>query len=110
MMGNTGVDGWPGGHEQTADTEELRPEHLLDAPQSGLSGLWRPAGLLDYFRLHRAPIVAHTRVRSDDPLRPGDIIVLQTAGGPRTNLWARVVSCTPDGPVHQVVLALFADP
>lgn len=105
-MVNTNVSGmWAGVAEVSA------PE-VTSAPAGGwgVTGLWRPAGVLDRWRLRHAPIVARAHVRSDDALPIGAIVVLSTADEANSDLWLRVIACTPGEVGFALTLGLLGEP
>ncbi len=76
----------------------------------GVTGMWRPAGMLDWWRLRGAPIVARTSVRSDDELRLGSVIVLTTAGNNPSDMWLRVLGCTRLESGYAISLGVLGEP
>lgn len=94
------------GVESTADVV-YQP---VESVPWGMTGLWRPAGMLDWWRLRNAPVVARTCVRSDDQLRLGSVIVLTTAGENPTDMWLRVIGCTPIEGGYAISLGVLGQP
>lgn len=77
-----------------------------------VTGLWRPAGVLDRWRLRSAPVVARATVRSDDALAPGTTLVLASADSGALDVWVRVLACAVDArtSTHQVTLGILGEP
>lgn len=84
----------------------------VEASPLRVHGWWRPAGVLDRLRLRNAPVVARARVRCVDALKVGSLIVIATeAGGEVTDLWGRVVACTPNtAGLYDAVFDLLGEP
>lgn len=84
----------------------------VTGPAWTVTGLWRPAGVLDRWRLRAAPVVARATVRSDDALAPGTTLVLASADSGVLDVWVRVLACAKDpySATHQVTLGILGEP